>query len=953
MAEAEKSRRAELQMVGITASAGGLEATTQLLKHLPNFDNVSYMIAQHMAPDHKSMLAVLLSRETDLDVVEITEDTRPQTSTIYLPPPNSDIVFLDGKVCLKPPSEKLAVPKPSGDRMFNSLALAFGERSVGIVLSGTGTDGTYGVTSIRESGGISVAQEPKTAKYAGMPSSAIETGCVDFVLSPDKIGQNLERILERPHNVQSLLNLDEDELGLKDLFQILESRTGINFRDYKETTINRRVARRMVANDIESYEDYVDLCRSSIDEVDALGKDLLISVTKFFRDPTQFDRIFPAIKRLVRERGDEPLRIWVAGCATGEEAYSLVILFAEALGGLKELSKSAVTFFATDVDEAALETARRGTYPISAIDDIPEAFVDKYFVVDGQHLRVRSEVKSVVLFSKHNLVSDPPFIAVDMVSLRNVLIYFKAVLQERVFARIEYALQPHGVLFLGTSETAVSSSARFDSFEGNERIFLKRNIAATSKTRMKLDGIDMRAQTLRKRASEGATASQHGDDRQFEALARAVAPNGFVANGALDILRVFGRIEEVLQLNEAMPLALSTRILRGPLSNEAASMITIALRSGEKRVGQWHNFSSSDNHEYRLNCYPIISGSIEDATVICAIEKRERKAQPTSAEELPDGARSEYIQSLEAQVSAMRETLYQTTEELQKAKEDMQAMNEEYQSTNEELQATNEEFETSNEELQSTNEELITVNEEMHANTLALQRVTMELSAVLLHTPYPLLIIDPALLIRRASKAALNYFGLSTLPEQGLHVTQCALPPGMPPMSEICIEVMKSGEPKSFAIDAESTIEKITIAPFFDEEHNTLGLKLSVSEFVTAQFHVMADLLDQMGGVAHWSVNLASGELRWSNRVYEIHGLPPAPTAPTVEDALAFYHPDDRERVSELVTRAIEKNEPFTFTAKLIRADGSEIRVNSICKIIVDQDQTPIYLVGGFREVES
>ncbi|MEM7473244.1 MAG: chemotaxis protein CheB [Pseudomonadota bacterium] len=944
----------DFHVIGITASAGGLEATTQLLRHLPRSTKIAYAMAQHMAPGHKSMLAVLLARETDLNVVEVKNDVVPEPGTLYLTPPNSDIVYVDGKICLKAPSERIAVPKPSGDRLFKSLALAFGERSVGIVLSGTGTDGTYGVKSIREVGGITIAQDLRSAKYDGMPRSAVDTGCIDFVLPPEEIGSNLERILERPENLQSLLKLDESEAVLKDLFQILEARVGINFRDYKESTINRRVARRMAANDIDSYEGYVDFCRGAVEEVDALGQDLLISVTKFFRDPSQFERIYPAIERLARERGDGPLRIWVAGCATGEEVYSLVILFAEALGGIQELSKRTLNFFATDVDENALAVARRGVYPISAVQDIPEHYLDQYFVADKTHLRVRREVKQVVLFSKHNLVSDPPFIGVDMVSLRNVLIYFKSVLQERVFSRLEYALHPNGVLFLGTSESTLTSNARFSPFDGNERIFVKRGSTSPGKSRMRLDGIDLSPKSLRMRAAENKPSTQTQDDRQFEALARSVAPNGFVANGALDIVRVFGRIEEVLQLNETMPLALSTRILRGPLSNEAASMVTICLRSSESRVGQWHSFEQAATHEYRLRCFPVITGSFEDGTVICSVEKRERKHHSGANGDMPDEKQSEYFLSLEAQLSGMRETLYETTEELQKAKEDMQAMNEEYQSTNEELQATNEEFETSNEELQSTNEELITVNEEMHANTSELQRVTVELSAVLLHTLYPLLIVDAALLIRRASQAALEYFKLGDeLREGGLHVTQCALPNGMPPLADLCIKVMKSGEPETITIESGSAIQKITTAPFFDDEGNTLGLKLTVSEFVTTPFHAMAALLDEMGDVAHWSINLSNQNLRWSNRVFQIHGLPISDTAPNVEDAINFYHPDDRERVTELVDRAINKREPFAFKARLMRADGKIAHVESLCKVILDSEGTPSYLVGGFREIEG
>ena len=441
------------RMIGIASSAGGLEAISLLVQNLPQNANAVYVVAQHMSPTHKSVLSTLIARETRLQVQELETETRPEPDTIYVTPPNTDVTYLNGTLWLRHPSGHAASPKPSADRLFKCLAAECGEHCMGIVLSGTGSDGSYGVQAIREAGGITIAQEPATAKYDGMPTSAIETGCIDLTLSPEQIGTHLEKILARPRNFEALRDLMDTPSPLGDLFGILLARTQVDFRDYKENTLNRRVARRMTALGIDSYDAYVDYCRSNADEVDALHRDLLISVTRFFRDPHQFHHLKSELKETFASRTTGPIRIWIVGCATGEEAYSVAIIIAELLGGISALAKRNVQVFATDIDQRAIEVARRGVYPITAAGDVPAELLPDYFVVGETDITVRPELRAVTLFSHHNVFQDPPFINVDLVSIRNLLIYFNLSLQERVLSRLHYALSSTGLLFLGTSES--------------------------------------------------------------------------------------------------------------------------------------------------------------------------------------------------------------------------------------------------------------------------------------------------------------------------------------------------------------------------------------------------------------------------------------------------------------------------------------------------------------------
>jgi chemotaxis protein methyltransferase CheR/two-component system CheB/CheR fusion protein len=945
-------------IVGIVASAGGLEAVSSLVRNLPKDVGAAYVIAQHMSPNYKSLLTTLISRETSLPVREIRQEEDPEPDTIYVTPPNSDVIFEDGLLKLVPPSGHHATPKPSGDRLLKSLAESCEEHCVGIILSGTGSDGSYGVQAVREACGVTIAQDPVSAKYDGMPNSAIETGCIDLTLPPEMIGQHLTRILSLPRDLDALRVETTPPHKLTDLMQILLARTRVDFRDYKETTVKRRINRRMAALGITDYDEYVSHCRADIHEVDALHRDLLISVTRFFRDPEQFEQLREIIADLVESVPHSPYRIWVPGAATGEEAYSIAILFAEALGGPQQLRKNRLQIFATDIDARALELARSGTYPLAALNDIPEEYQSAYFKISQDRLEVSQDLRSVVLFSEHNVFQDPPFLNLDLVSIRNVLIYFNTTLQERVLDRIHYALADTGLLFLGTSESVSVLDAFFEHRADTDKIFAKRRLARHQAARRDsaamLPGI---VTPLRyRRDSVDAGASEARDKAAFESLLGVVAPLGFLATRNGEIVRVMGDLSPFIELSAGSNLRMTVRLLRRGLRDDAANLIAITHRSGERRRSTWISLDGpASTLEARLICFPLRLPDAGEETFVMAIETRPLSANAAvDIDNLSDQERRAYLQQVETEMSSTREALQQTVEELQTSNEELQSTNEELQSTNEELQATNEELETANEELQSTNEELITVNEEMQINAAELHRVTAELQATFASTPFPMLMVDQALQIRQASQGALAFLGIDALPVAGLHLSQCQLPEGLPSATRLCNDALRKRETQRALLTTLDEVIEVTAVPFDSQHQESQGLTISIQSFDLSDLNTMMTLMDRMAGVSHWMLDVPSQRVFWSPGVFRVHGLREEAGEPDYEKALDFYHPEDRALVAAAVSKAIETRSGMDFEARLVRADdGRVVPVRALGMCLTDSSGSVVKMVGAFCDLSE
>ncbi|MEM9583574.1 MAG: chemotaxis protein CheB [Pseudomonadota bacterium] len=817
-------------VVGIGSSAGGLEAIRELASSLPMNNGCAYVIVQHMSPQHKSLMTSLIASETKLRVQDITDETVPERDVIYVTPPRADVIMENGKLRLVAPSEDIGKPKPSVDRFLISLARDRGDRSMGIILSGTGSDGAYGIQALREVGGITIAQDEESAKYDGMPNAAIETGCIDLVLGPAEIATHLNKILSSPRNLDQFRTAQGEVSPISDVLRIVLARTRVDFREYKQSTVLRRIDRRMTVLGLSTVEDYVVYCRNEPPEVDALFKDLLISVTRFFRDREEFEKLEPQIQELVDHSNNRPLRIWVAGCATGEEVYSIAIMLAEAMGGAAELVRSKTQIFATDIDRAALDYARRGTYSQGSLLDVPKDLADKYFIQQAERVRVIEALRSVIQFSDHNLCQDPPFLNMDLICCRNLLIYFSAKLQVKVFARLHYAMKQGSYLFLGTAESVTGSDQLFVEVAGNPHIFRKRELRRKDRVTQKAFPSKWVPAPPRQTAPAQSREPQGSPSERimFDALARSLGENSILVSSEYNFLRVYGDITPYVNLTEDSTLSLQLSLLKPPFREEARSLVTLALKHDERRMGSKHRMIEDNGRMVRLEALPIQAPAIDDQLALVVINswsKEEYEKLGIEPSDLRLNMPDDQLRDLDQELANAREALQQTIQQLETSNEELQALSEELQSTNEELQATNEELETSNEELQSTNEELITVNEELQVNSSELMGLNAELGSLLGNVPIPLLVLDNALQVARASNAAMQLFNIAP-PLRNPHLSQIHLPEGFPKLVEISNEALQLGSPVTRDFETSGGPFTLQCAPFTGNGGQIIGTTL-------------------------------------------------------------------------------------------------------------------------------
>ncbi|MEO9682605.1 MAG: chemotaxis protein CheB [Tateyamaria sp.] len=933
------------RIIAIAASAGGLEALSLMAQNLPKFANAVYVVAQHMSPMHKSILSTLVARETDLPVREIVAETTPEPDTIYVTPPNSDVTYENGLLHLRAPAGHAASPKPSADRLFKSIAVECGERGIGIVLSGTGSDGSDGIQAIREVGGITIAQDPATATYDGMPASAIETGCIDLTLSPKQIGTHLEKILTRPRGFNSLCALWDEPNPLDELFEILLARTQVDFTDYKENTLNRRITRRMTVLDIDNFDGYINYCRSNVSEVDALHRYLLISVTRFFRDPEQFEKLENELRATLKNHGDGPFRIWVVGCATGEEAYSIAITLAEVLGGIHTLASKHVQIFATDIDQKAIEVARRGVYPIAAAQDIPPELLQEYFIISDTYIKVRPELRAATLFSHHNVCQDPPFIDVNLVSIRNLLIYFNLALQEHVLSRLHYAMGKGALLFLGTSETVGEMGVFFEGRQDADKIFVKRRGMSGE---LSIDPGNRIHQ--RKRRAMGGSRNQPSKEEANSisemSLARVVAPNGMICTKNGNIIEVLGDLSPFMEIRAGASTALNLRMLIEPLRAEASSLIAVALRSQSRRIGRWHSVSLPVGNRIQLQVFPYNSTKRGEPHCLVGIDARFEDAKDAKIDDITDEEHRAYVGQMEHEIRATQEALQRTIEELQTANEELQSVNEELQSTNEEFQATNEELETSNEELQSSNEELTALNEELQISSAERQALASELEATMTSAPYAVALADQALMVRRLSRVALDLFGLNDIPPTGIHLSQCNLPVGFPALVPLANTVLRVQENRRVPIVSRGKYYALVVSPVHDQHRKLIGLSITVTQYDSEPLSRIVEMMCDISHVAHWSYNLDTGELFWSPEMFAIYKRPESGHMPSWEDTLNMIHPKDRESAMKSADKLIAEGGSIEYNRRIFDSSDNIISVSGKTTLVRSSEGDPTQLVG-------
>lgn len=696
----------DLVVVGIGSSAGGLEALQVMLSKLSDNLNCSYIIAQHLSPTHRSMMVELLSRITNIPVIEVQNGMVIKAKTIYMTPENTDIFVSNGRIYLKS-IEHTYGPKPSVNYFFNSLAQTYGSKSIGVILSGTGSDGAFGIRAIKAAGGITIAQSPQSAKYDGMPISAINTGKVDIVAPIENISNEIARIVDNlGKNVADSINSSI----ISQIYRIIFEEKGVDFSQYKKNTLTRRIERRLAALKIETLNDYVDYLKMNIDEVTNLYNDILIGVTEFFRDPEVFEEIKEQIALLLekKEQGEE-IRFWSIGCSTGEEAYTLAIILSEILQ--EKITKYKVKIFATDIDDESLKIARAGIYAETSLTNVNKNLVNKYFSIHKNQFEIKKSIRELVVFSKHNIISDSPFLRADLISCRNMLIYFNNTLQSRFFPIVHYALKDNGILLLGKSESISEYHDLFVTVNKTLKIFKSQYTGLKELPKLyNYSGVNKNYEEPK--AVSFKNEEELLEEKIVEATSKFILNQCVLINSSNDIVYIKGE-NPFISFSQGRATTNIFKCLKEEITLDVRSVLNEVQKDKKHRATQFRSVTLFDNYlKYvRVIIVPIQNEKNDDwfyALYFQSEDIQNLKGYITQNEN-----DNETIASLTNELERTKSHLQNVIEELETSYEEMQSLNEELSSSNEELQSSNEELETTNEELQSTNEELQTAYSEL------------------------------------------------------------------------------------------------------------------------------------------------------------------------------------------------------------------------------------------------
>jgi two-component system CheB/CheR fusion protein len=734
-------------VVGLGASAGGLEALGSFFDAMPADSGMAFVVIQHLSPAHKSMMAELLSRHTRMPVCQAEDGATAEPNHVYLIPPKKCLTIFNGKLLLSEWDSKTGANLPI-DTFFSSLARDCRERAIGIALSGTGSDGTRGIRSIKEAGGLVMIQDEHSAKFSGMPHSAIATGLADYILPAGEMPSALLKFIRHPLLAQpGGSQLQPTANAMQKIEELVRARTGVDFSGYKQSTVLRRLERRIGISQVENTEQYLEYLRQTPQEVAAFYNDLLISVTNFFRDREAFNRlreeVIPVMFANASKNGK--IRVWVPGCATGEEAYSIAILMQEHAATLGE--RYEVKIFATDVNKETVEFAGGGLYPGSIAADVSVDLLARYFVKTENGYRISRGIRDQVVFARHNILKDPPFTRMDLISCRNLLIYLQSPEQRKVLSLLHFALSPEGYLFLGTSETVGEQADAFEPINAKARIFQKRAVASLAGPAL------ANIAPIREALSAVSSISNSGKLPQ-EKLLEAVnakliadyAPTCFVVNEKNEVLYSFGQPQAFI----AMPAGRANLNLLKLVPHDLSLAIAMALRQAKKQnaVVRYRRVKFQRDQAtclINLKVEPMRAEQGAPGVTLIFLEEREKLATSNGlgGEAFDPGDKSAQ------RIADLEEDLQRSRESLQSAIEEQETSAEELQSTNEELIASNEELQSSNEELESINQELATLNAEYQEKNNELRVANDDIDNFLRTSQIGTIFLDESFYIRR------------------------------------------------------------------------------------------------------------------------------------------------------------------------------------------------------------
>ncbi|MDZ7755811.1 CheR family methyltransferase [Rhodohalobacter sp.] len=755
-------------VVGIGASAGGLTAFKELIKAIPKDSGMAYVFVQHLDPDHESLLPEILQKGTDIPVLEVSDPCTIKPNHIYVMPSNKLMETSDGKLRLAPrPAKKKFERILPIDLLFSALAEVYESHAIGVVLSGTASDGTKGLKAIKDNGGITIAQDLETADHTGMPGSAIQAGVVDFILSPDTIPEKLLEVthfLNDPDALEDPPTLDDEE-AYRQIITLLRVRKGADFMYYKQTTIHRRILRRMAINKIKKVARYLDYLRENREEQETLYSDFLIPVTSFFRDPKIFEKLSKdVIPQIIKNSpAGKTIRVWVAGCSTGEEAYTLAILFNELLETHSAANQDKkVQIFASDLSESGIEKARLGAYSASEVAGLSEKRLKRFFTKTNGRFQINRQIRDTCIFAVHNFLKDPPFGKMDLISCRNVLIYFEPYLQKKALTTFHYVLNPTGFILLGKSETTSGVPDLFNEVAKSEKIYSPKDVPSKF-----VQVINRRSELDFNQGNENVMPEKRDSDFQNKAdeiMLKKYTPAGVVVNEAMDIVQYRGKTGPYLEQSSGKPSHNLIALAAHGLAFELRNVLFKAKKENEQVKKENIPVKINDElHTITIEAIPL-PNTIEPYFLVLFHDtsvkgsKTKSETDNTESDKLPDNKKDRRIEQLEQELVDAREDMRNITEDQEVAIEELQSANEELMSGSEELQSLNEELETSKEELQSTNEELVVLNQEMSSLNEQLEAERNYSESIVANIRGPLLVLDKHLRIRTANKAFYKQF---------------------------------------------------------------------------------------------------------------------------------------------------------------------------------------------------
>lgn len=819
--------------VGIGASAGGLEALESFFKNMPEDSGMAFIVIQHLSPDYKSMMVELLSKYTKMNVLRADEGMQVEPNTIYLIPPRKNLRIFHGKLMLSEQDFSRGVNLPI-DIFLQSLAEDQAEKAIGIILSGTGSDGMRGIRLIKQNGGIVFVQSIESSRFDGMPRSAISTGLADFILAPEEMPAYLLNLQKRPElpSSQTIDAISHRSLGLDHLFAIVREATKVDFTYYKPSTILRRIERRMTIHQIANLEDYIAFLEKKPAEVEALYREFLIGVTSFFRDREVFEELEKKyLPELFADKRE--LRLWIAGCSTGEEVYSFAILCKEVMEKLGK--RIPVKIFATDIDREALMVGGLGQYPENIAADVPARFLTKYFhFIEGRYQIDRS-LREMVVFAQHNLIKDPPFTNLDLISCRNLLIYLQPPLQEKAISLFNFSLKPNGLLVLGTSESVAGADDLFEPLSIRYKIYKTRGTRRPVTIHKLADTGLFQVPTPQGLSSSVRQTylSTDQQERIFERFLNAIAsdflPTTIFVNQRMEVLHILGDASAYFRIPTGKMTNDITRLAVKDLSVPLATGIQKAFKT--QTATYYNNVSIKiDNQRVPLDLIFLPIEAKRNQEPVVAIMLRHKEGRLANTEHSPNFIGLSLSDAAEQRIRDLENELQFTRENLQATIEELETSNEELQATNEELMASNQELQSANEELQSVNEELHTVNTEYQNKIIELTELNNDLNNLIEATQPITLFFDDKLELRRFTPEARKVFQPNQL-KIGQPIASL-----VHPLQDVSLEAIAQHTQQteqSFQKEVRSTSGKIYLlkaAPYCIEKNICLGVVIAIDD---------------------------------------------------------------------------------------------------------------------------